>query len=436
MTIAQTPRDDADVEEIEACLAHLAATTTPRAGFLDAHHAAVQQAAGISASRHVPVAARGKRAGDAHPLPILALPRAIFVRPHRPPPLLRALSVAAVIVLFVSIAGSLWRVERPRPVSAQGVLTQAISRSGADLTSAGIRSYHITSRWTFQLADSGGRTLPTTVTEEQWGITPDRWRIDQTVETTEGLYTYGSVASIASDGTTLWSSRTETGQPPPQPPVAATRHIAPAAQRQAEPPGPGGTKPMGTSVSVGALPDGVATRLPTVSFAPALPLGTEATPPQSAGDVLDQARRCYQPQFQGEASVAGREAYVVNLGASSCPSSYELKPSGTVVPGTPRPTTEQGRYMMWIDKETFVVLKSERDNADGTPQARYEVTAISYDQSYPDDLFTYQPPAGAHITDVRPQAYQPQSGVPMPVSILYKNGQRRPTIPLPSLPSP
>ncbi len=436
MTVSQTPRDDANVAEIEACLSRLAETTTPRASFLDAHHAAVQQAAGISAARRVPVAACIETAGNAHLPTVRALPRARGGQPRRTPSWVRSLSVAAVVVLVVSIAGSLGWVERPRPVSAQGVLTQAIIRSGADLTSAGIRSYHITSTWTVQIAEPGGKALPTTVTEEQWGVVADRWRVDQTVETTDNLYTYGSVASIASDGTTLWSSRTETGQQPPLSPVATTRHIAPAAQRQAEPPGPGYSEPVGTTVSVGALPDGVTTRLPTVSFAPALPLGTETAPPQSVGDVLDQARRCYQPHLQGETTVAGREAYLVNLGASSCPSSYELKPSGTVVPGTPRPPTEQGRYMMWIDKETFIVLKSERDNADGTPQARYEVTAVTYNQRYPDDLFTYQPPVGAQITDVRPQAYQPQSGIPMPESILYKNGQRRPTIPLPSVPSP
>src|SRR5581483_6634523 len=74
-----------------------------------------------------------------------------------------------------------------------------------------------------------------------------------------------------------------------------------------------------------------------------------------------------------------------------------------------------GPHTIWLDKETFFVLKSEirAVNSDQLTSSM-EVTHIQYNLDLPNDLFQFAPPANAKVNDLRPkpapsaQEYQSQ----------------------------
>jgi len=107
--------------------------------------------------------------------------------------------------------------------------------------------------------------------------------------------------------------------------------------------------------------------------------------------VLQQAKTCFDPVLKGEDTVAGRDAYVVNVGPSKCPSA-----SG--------PEDMNGPRRIWVDKETFFVLEDVIRSLDGQRVvSTRQVTSIRYNADLSDDLFTFTPPPGATVIDDRPK---------------------------------
>lgn len=164
-------------------------------------------------------------------------------------------------------------------------------------------------------------------------------------------------------------------------------------------------------------------RHPVVSFAPPGPSSPAATttPPRSLDDLLAQARQCYAPQVRGEETMAGRRAYVLDLGPSSCAAGY-TQSGGTTVAATPLPVGEQSRRTVWVDTETFIALKTEIRGADGTLLGNDETTLVEYDVPLPDALLAFAPPAGTLVVDYRPRTWQPQAGVSVPEGAIFERG--------------
>lgn len=99
---------------------------------------------------------------------------------------------------------------------------------------------------------------------------------------------------------------------------------------------------------------------------------------------------CYSPQIVGEEEVAGRPAYRVDLGENKCRSASLFMFDGT--------------RTLWIDKETFFVLRDIFLGKDGKQNlGTYTVRNIEYNVELPDSLFEYTPPPGARVTDNRPK---------------------------------
>ncbi|MFZ3070565.1 MAG: outer membrane lipoprotein-sorting protein [Anaerolineaceae bacterium] len=112
---------------------------------------------------------------------------------------------------------------------------------------------------------------------------------------------------------------------------------------------------------------------------------------QSLSDLLQQAATCYDPKISGRESVAGREAYVIDLGPSKCPSASSPEMNG--------------RLVLWVDKETYFVLKQEQYNQEGSQVLlTSEVTQVQYNAPLDPGLFSFTPPAGAHLIDNRVQS--------------------------------
>ncbi len=125
---------------------------------------------------------------------------------------------------------------------------------------------------------------------------------------------------------------------------------------------------------------------------------------------------CYHDATtSGTATIAGRQAYMIDLGPDSCPPGYTLGSGGTPIPMATLPPAQQGRHTLWVDKQLYVVLKMELFNGDGSLQGRSEVTAFDINQHIPESVFTFAPPPEVthpQVTDLRPQPYQiPESAI-------------------------
>lgn len=106
--------------------------------------------------------------------------------------------------------------------------------------------------------------------------------------------------------------------------------------------------------------------------------------------VLEEVAACHTPELTGEATIGGRKAYALDLGASSC-----IRASGALAP-------LQGRRLVWIDKETFVTLKVEQySGVDGELLSATEVTELAFGTGSQVGEFVFTPPAGASVQDLR-----------------------------------
>ncbi|MHB1294384.1 MAG: LolA family protein [Anaerolineae bacterium] len=127
---------------------------------------------------------------------------------------------------------------------------------------------------------------------------------------------------------------------------------------------------------------------------------------QSAGDLttlLEQSETCYDARVTGSDTVAGRDAYVIDLGPSKCPSAS--------APDT------NGRRIIWVDKETYLVLKQELYSADGQElMTQSEVTSVQYNVALDSALFIFEVPDNVDVIDGRPQAL-PTGQAPTAVAI-------------------
>lgn len=108
-------------------------------------------------------------------------------------------------------------------------------------------------------------------------------------------------------------------------------------------------------------------------------------------DFLQQdMSNCYDPKVVGEETIAGRAAYKVDMGIAKCRSASAPQLNGP--------------HTIWLDKETFFVLKSEIRalNSDQITSSM-QVTPIRYNIDLPNELFTFTPPADARVNDMRPK---------------------------------
>jgi outer membrane lipoprotein-sorting protein len=114
-------------------------------------------------------------------------------------------------------------------------------------------------------------------------------------------------------------------------------------------------------------------------------------------------KQCTTAQLQGEGTVAGRTSYIVELapkpgtcGSGIAVGEYTI---GQMRAGTPEDRSAQSIHMqVWVDKQTFLPLKTEVRDAAGVLLDRSEVTSVQYGGSMPDAMFSYTPPTGAQVS--------------------------------------
>lgn len=133
-----------------------------------------------------------------------------------------------------------------------------------------------------------------------------------------------------------------------------------------------------------------------VTFPAGLVSASLKLPPYAHGSLADLIPPPFtvsEAKLAGEATVAGRRAYVVDMAPSPC--------AGL-------PPDLAGPQTLWFDRETLMLLKQEQRSADdGRVTLRSEVTSVVYDTSLVDDLFA--PPVGMPVREI--DATNPSQGV-------------------------
>ncbi len=106
--------------------------------------------------------------------------------------------------------------------------------------------------------------------------------------------------------------------------------------------------------------------------------------------VLREAATCHNPDLTGRESVGGRDAYVIDLGASSC-----IRAAGALAP-------LQGHRVLWVDTETYMVLRVDQySGIDGELLSRTAATEVEVGSAGGVGQFSFTPPAGALVQDLR-----------------------------------
>ncbi len=107
------------------------------------------------------------------------------------------------------------------------------------------------------------------------------------------------------------------------------------------------------------------------------------------------AKWCMNVAAEGEATVAGQPTYIIVL--TPRPDGCGVGPGGKTEPEG-RPARPNMETRVWVDKRSFLPLKSEMRWPDGSVMQRTEVTEVQYDVNFDPALFVYSPPAGATVT--------------------------------------
>jgi outer membrane lipoprotein-sorting protein len=262
--------------------------------------------------------------------------------------------LVAVLVLF-GVGISLYTLaSRPSPVSAQGIIEKAYTAANLPST-GGVQSFTLTeiqravpanARQSALGALGGGEQILSET--KRWYEAPNRWRVEnqQTVVAADGKEISHDNSVEVSDGTDIW--RYDPGQN-----TVIINRFDPAINAK------GGVALFGQNAGI-------------------------------LNDLLKQAATCYEPKVTGSASVAGRKAYVIDLGRTKCPSASAPEMNG--------------RLVIWIDKETFFILKQELYSTEGSQLIMSsEVTLVQYNIPLDSGLFAFTPPADASIIDNRPK---------------------------------
>jgi outer membrane lipoprotein-sorting protein len=100
-----------------------------------------------------------------------------------------------------------------------------------------------------------------------------------------------------------------------------------------------------------------------------------------------------------DASVAGQSTYVLDVAknpAACSTNAGEVRVTGQLQGNRLENATPTVR--VWVDKQSFLPLKTEVRDTSGTVLERSEVTHVEYNVTIPDAIFSYVPPAGVSVS--------------------------------------
>jgi MucB/RseB family protein len=267
-----------------------------------------------------------------------------------------AVGLLAAVFLALLAAGALWS-SQPAPVSAEAILERA---QAAGTQTA--RSYHLVAE-----SRSGGKALATGY-REAWF---DGNRARQTFRLLDAGGAQKAVIDIIFDGTQSWSVVTSDGQT---------------------------TAVHATGGDLKARAEGLGQQDSLASFLA----------------LYNNDKSCMAARISGDGVVAGRTVYEITVEPSPdrCASEPASVPAdgGKQPPAADQQSADQKatgdkaqkalkKMVLWIDKETYLPLKTTMYALSGEVLDESETSSIQYDVAIPDSTFTYTPPAGVTVLE-------------------------------------
>jgi outer membrane lipoprotein-sorting protein len=252
-------------------------------------------------------------------------------------------AVAAGLVALLALTGLPWW-STPEAVNAETILDRAETAASGGARS--VSTYHLIMTRTAKDAES--------ITSEVWFGGPDRQRTIQQTSRPNGVV--DSRQDVVFNGPDTWIEQTQGQQ---------TRVVHTT--------GTTWTKPADSPTADGNLTDLLRTY----------------------GD-----NSCMAVQLeQSEASVAGQATYVIVASPKSVGCDPAGGQSGIRANGQPAGglLLNPARLTVWVDKRSFLPLKTEVRDPQGVLVDRSEATNVQYDVSIPDSTFVYRPQAGVQV---------------------------------------
>ena len=135
----------------------------------------------------------------------------------------------------------------------------------------------------------------------------------------------------------------------------------------------------------------------------------------SLTDVLakySSPKSCMDARLQGEGTVAGQATYVMvvtpkpegcTMGLGDPKADAKARAAASEKAGATAnevrrsPDSQLGQMLVWVDKQSFLPLRTEVRNPAGDVLDRSEVTSVEYNVDIPDSIFSYTPPPGARV---------------------------------------
>lgn len=247
-----------------------------------------------------------------------------------------ALGIALFVAAGFGLAAGLTRDGAPS-VSAAAILEKARQRATAGAASSPPVFFQVTRQ------QIGAVGPPSTTNQTRIWSDGTRWRIEQYAITAERAPELRSVQVF--DGRTMWVYDASTG----------------------------------------------AVSTPRSDSGPGRPFSILETPGESLQMLFDGRAECWSPTLAGSEQIAGREAHVIDLGTNRCLAPEHVhKVNGLDV-------TVPSLRKIWVDHETYAVLKSE---AYGYPREdivfTFELEEISFPPSIPEEAFQFDAESPAY----------------------------------------
>jgi outer membrane lipoprotein-sorting protein len=257
--------------------------------------------------------------------------------------------LASAAVLALALSGAVIWSSQPEAVSAETILDRAQATVAAPTT---VTTYHL--QMTRQRPERDNET----VTTEIWFGGPDRQRSVHRTTSSNGATL--ATSEVVFRGAETWIAANESGR-----------------QWVAHTVGTAWSKP-----------------------------GADASGQASLADVLARyanGKQCMTARQDGEATVAGRSAYLIvatpaTEGCAADPDTRVQSRDGKVEPDPKG--LRLGEMRAWVDKQTFLPLRTEMRNPSGALMERSEVTMVEYSVSLPDSMFAYTPPPGVTVMEL------------------------------------
>jgi len=284
-------------------------------------------------------------------------------------------NTTAFCVFFLFIFSMVFVViHRPQQVDAQTVWEKTVSAT-LDPLAAGVRSYHVKRVIS---SVSNGQKIENII--EKWLQLPNLVRKETTVMVNGTATSY---QAMGIDGRDQWS-------------IEHSQYLN-NGKNLAVVGAAGSPDDQQTRVRGQMLDDFPRLVQPASTTSRSLPPSPVIpSVPQSEDDLLQHTAACYHPTMQGEGTIAGRKAFILDLGSAICPP-----------PGAP-PAIKEVLHTLWIDKETFFVLKDVAKSPAGETITTSEVASIEFNIAISQPTFSFDPShiQDAIIDDVRPQSFQ------------------------------